>query len=605
MTTPLCKCRVLYLGSAVPTVTKDGLQGIQEPLRERYPLDSINETRGIDAILSVWSNGLLVEYVDKKQKLEAAFHPIEALHYCAAVRYVNVAGYSVEGGGEKFLPLDSPFAHLPNSSHPPIFAAILRRSAGVRVLECHSFICMSEKAANALVRCCFHAYADSIYLKIDDGVKSLALRDAPERETEGIKGASDSSRSSSVTRVSEVDPVEQDQVDTAKPNWTRRQQTGELDSCSISSSLADRYAHKPTVKAASSAAVERPSRAPKPATLEEWRQQRSQRDVNFYGEESFGGFPPPMSMGMGMPRLPPAPFPMLEGPMPPGMGPPPMPFGPMRGPPPRPFPPGMMGPPPPGPPGFFPPPPSQFGGPRGLGPMGPGPMGPGPMGPGPMGPGPMGPGSMGPFYPPLPPFFDRSGTPEPIISEPQGSVYGGEGTLPRGPMMRSFEEPIYLHGTMGPQHMATYRPDAFSQDHYESYYETFKRADKKQKKKTKQSRRAPSTSSKRSDRESLMEFEANQTFDSGIYRKPHLNEKAFSKSLASTDQQRNGHSPSPERRHNLTDSNYESFTGSQHPSPSKKRITNGGAEDFDSQQSPEISKTVKTSKKAQLDAQLY
>lgn len=27
--TPICRCRVLYLGSAVPQVTKDGLQGIQ------------------------------------------------------------------------------------------------------------------------------------------------------------------------------------------------------------------------------------------------------------------------------------------------------------------------------------------------------------------------------------------------------------------------------------------------------------------------------------------------------------------------------------------------------------------------------------------------
>ena len=32
--TPICRCRVLYLGSAVPHVTKDGLQGIQEPLKE-------------------------------------------------------------------------------------------------------------------------------------------------------------------------------------------------------------------------------------------------------------------------------------------------------------------------------------------------------------------------------------------------------------------------------------------------------------------------------------------------------------------------------------------------------------------------------------------
>ena len=37
--TPICRCRVLYLGSAVPHVTKDGLQGIQEPLKELYPED--------------------------------------------------------------------------------------------------------------------------------------------------------------------------------------------------------------------------------------------------------------------------------------------------------------------------------------------------------------------------------------------------------------------------------------------------------------------------------------------------------------------------------------------------------------------------------------
>jgi hypothetical protein len=44
------------LGSAVPTITKDGLQGIQQPLRERYPAhpaDSAHQAppdaKGIDA----------------------------------------------------------------------------------------------------------------------------------------------------------------------------------------------------------------------------------------------------------------------------------------------------------------------------------------------------------------------------------------------------------------------------------------------------------------------------------------------------------------------------------------------------------------------------
>lgn len=73
----------------------------------------------------------------------------------------------------RFLPLDSPFARAPNPSHPPLFAAIMRRTTGIKVLECHAFICKREVAANALVRCCFHAYADSSYARQVDANGSL------------------------------------------------------------------------------------------------------------------------------------------------------------------------------------------------------------------------------------------------------------------------------------------------------------------------------------------------------------------------------------------------------------------------------------------------
>ncbi|CAK5101335.1 unnamed protein product [Meloidogyne enterolobii] len=43
-----------------------------------------------------------------------------------------MGGFAVEGGGERFIPLDSPFA-LTDSPHPPIFAAIFRRTTGVKV----------------------------------------------------------------------------------------------------------------------------------------------------------------------------------------------------------------------------------------------------------------------------------------------------------------------------------------------------------------------------------------------------------------------------------------------------------------------------------------
>lgn len=163
--TPICRCRVLYLGSAVPRQSKDGLQGIQEPLRSLYPMEGAVEAKGIDSWLSVWSNGILLENVDENRKQVTRFFPIDSLHYCAAVRQVLIPERGNTHPEPKFLPLDSPFARTPRAQHPPIFAAILRRTMGIKVLECHTFICKREAAANALVRCCFHAYADNSYAK--------------------------------------------------------------------------------------------------------------------------------------------------------------------------------------------------------------------------------------------------------------------------------------------------------------------------------------------------------------------------------------------------------------------------------------------------------
>lgn len=164
--TPYCRCRVLYLGSSVPHASKEGLLGVQEPLRELYPEQGAVGARGIDSWLSVWSNGLLLENVDENRKKVTRFFPIESLHYCAAVRHVkNGAANNQDPTSTRFLPLDSPFASTPSANHPPLFAAVLRRTTGIKVLECHAFICKRDMAANALVRCCFHAYADSRFAK--------------------------------------------------------------------------------------------------------------------------------------------------------------------------------------------------------------------------------------------------------------------------------------------------------------------------------------------------------------------------------------------------------------------------------------------------------
>lgn len=57
-TAPKCRCRGMHLGSAVPHIKQDGLQGIEEPLRDLYPEQClINSVKsGIDSCLSVCLN---------------------------------------------------------------------------------------------------------------------------------------------------------------------------------------------------------------------------------------------------------------------------------------------------------------------------------------------------------------------------------------------------------------------------------------------------------------------------------------------------------------------------------------------------------------------
>lgn len=110
----------------------DGLQGVQEPLRELYPDNEagMGLSVGIDSCISVWSNGILIENVDDLGREIRRFYPIESLHYCAAVRFVNLPD---SPGITKFLPLDSPYLRHAKSNHPPLFACILRRTTGIKV----------------------------------------------------------------------------------------------------------------------------------------------------------------------------------------------------------------------------------------------------------------------------------------------------------------------------------------------------------------------------------------------------------------------------------------------------------------------------------------
>ena len=152
----LVRKRVLYIGSAVPTDTADGLDGVQKPLSERYPTDDDSNIEGILSFISVVPTGLTLQYVSDPGHV--LFFPFSSLTLCAAVRCVRVTHPTTGEQSSRFVSLNSPAAGgAAGAKRPAIFTTITRRTEGRKVLECHGFVCASSKDALELVQWTSHA----------------------------------------------------------------------------------------------------------------------------------------------------------------------------------------------------------------------------------------------------------------------------------------------------------------------------------------------------------------------------------------------------------------------------------------------------------------
>lgn len=146
----LASCRVLYIGSAVPLETATGLEAIQQPLRERYPVDEEATIEGIDTRLTITENELQLLYLNQSDTVIQ--FPVSSLTLCAAVRCVTTINGATGEKTPKFVSLNDPLAKTSGSDRPNIFTAITRRTQGLKVLECHGFICGSQGDALKLVK---------------------------------------------------------------------------------------------------------------------------------------------------------------------------------------------------------------------------------------------------------------------------------------------------------------------------------------------------------------------------------------------------------------------------------------------------------------------
>ncbi|CAF1063614.1 unnamed protein product [Adineta steineri] len=153
---PVVQCGVLYLGTAPPTPGRRGLDSIQEPFAHRYPVDGTNTARGIDAVLSIYDNGIQLTFA--RQPHTVIFFPISSLIYCASLRFSVVENDQTSLIDWRFVTLDSTLNDP--SKHPPLFCAVVQRTQILQGDECHCFITKSNETALALVRTISEVYAN-------------------------------------------------------------------------------------------------------------------------------------------------------------------------------------------------------------------------------------------------------------------------------------------------------------------------------------------------------------------------------------------------------------------------------------------------------------
>jgi len=106
-----------------------------------------------DSTLYVYTSGLLMKPVNPLDK--DIWLRIQDMEFCSSVKAYADPTHC----GLMFVPTDSQAGrHTP---HPSIFAVVMKRTmGGIKISDCHAFVCGSDQAAMALVRACAQAFGD-------------------------------------------------------------------------------------------------------------------------------------------------------------------------------------------------------------------------------------------------------------------------------------------------------------------------------------------------------------------------------------------------------------------------------------------------------------
>lgn len=213
--------KVNYLGALPITSSKKStsLSALQKPLKDLYfkwlSITTIGQESHHQGSLEINDTGLSVQYIRELHKgVQEIFNPFSSIAVWAAVKFVHRRDFIQEDFRSDrnyilhryaFLPLISDpegndksglYNNLNSenevelasaSPHPPIFACVMRRNGGQKVLECHGFVCSSSEDAIVIAANLYQALVETMKKQ-----KSQKKKDKLEDENANGKRESES-----------------------------------------------------------------------------------------------------------------------------------------------------------------------------------------------------------------------------------------------------------------------------------------------------------------------------------------------------------------------------------------------------------------------------
>lgn len=204
-----------YLGSSMLSKATTGLGVIQKPVKELYCnfRKAGNAARTQERHLKIRLDGIVMSYSDNHGQKQI-FYNMTSIHYCDAVRFVPIRSPDKKiraafiplddsknvNTDKLFFTLDKKYQNMAHLPHPPLVACVMRRTTGVKALDCHVFVMHTPDEALRVVdvfekmqRKFKESEYTGVFKPVDDSASDISSHAYHGRSDKSITGGDDRS----------------------------------------------------------------------------------------------------------------------------------------------------------------------------------------------------------------------------------------------------------------------------------------------------------------------------------------------------------------------------------------------------------------------------